>query len=159
MRPNILVATLRREAGIVGKARRSRVQERGLVQTRNPRSAKTGCCGTATTLTRGSSRKNRVAKDLGRAIDDSAVGIAVNDGERKTAAPEDLASKFPAVNRTAGEFVAHVEGRMEDEVSVEGVANVVIRAAVVAGFETSRAELTADERVTISEDAAVGELI
>src|ERR1039458_9147084 len=50
-------------------------------------------------------------------------------------------------------------GGMYDIVGIEAAANVVIRAAIIARLEALGAKLVQSKRISISEEAAVGEFI
>ena len=106
---------------------------------------------------------NRRGQD-GRAsiVDDTTEQVAVSDGERQSAAPEHFARPFPSTQGIVHETVAEVIGRMYDKVRIESVANVVIRAAIIARPEALGALLALRNLVgikAIREDAAVGDFI
>src|ERR1039458_6921328 len=106
--------------------------------------------------------KNRSRQHCRGSVNDTSVQVAVDNGERQSAAPEHLSRPFPSAQRLAQEAVAEVIGGMHNIVGVEAVANVVIRVPIIARSEALGTKLVKRKAIgtfVVLKHAAIGEFI
>src|ERR1039458_8841274 len=83
---------------------------------------------------------------------------AVPHRVRYAGAPEDLAGKLPAIHNRLQPPASGFDGRIDQEVAGEVVANVIVRVAVVVGLQAERIDLSLTA-VSVAEQAAVRALV